>query len=163
MRRVNRQGEWSRSSPSHLRFERSAGLGRLCHSLVQPRTHWKTWSRQVQLPEYLPNSRIGNNNWELTTRWKDAYQTGRSILPYIVGVHEEYETSHFDREIYERRLNQRYTRHHWRYEWVREITNARNRGYRGEIAKSSFSGSGSDQTRSAMGPSCGISGWNVSM
>ena len=29
--------------------------------------------------------------------------------------------------------------------------------YRGEIAKSSFSGSGSDQTRSAIGPSCGIS------
>lgn len=28
---------------------------------------------------------------------------------------------------------------------------------RGEIAKSSFSGSGSDQTRSAIGPSCGIS------
>jgi len=34
--------------------------------------------------------------------------------------------------------------------------------YRGEMAKSSFSGSGSDQTRSAMGPSCGISDSNVS-
>ena len=32
------------------------------------------------------------------------------------------------------------------------------RAYRGEIAKSSLSGSGSDQTRSAIGPSCGISG-----
>lgn len=29
--------------------------------------------------------------------------------------------------------------------------------HRGEIAKSSFSGSGSDQTRSAIGPSWGIS------
>lgn len=29
---------------------------------------------------------------------------------------------------------------------------------RGEIANSSLSGSGSDQTRSAIGPSCGISG-----
>ena len=29
--------------------------------------------------------------------------------------------------------------------------------YLGEMAKSSFSGSGSDQTKSAIGPSCGIS------
>ena len=29
--------------------------------------------------------------------------------------------------------------------------------YRGEIAKSSLSGSGSDHTKSAIGPSCGIS------
>lgn len=33
----------------------------------------------------------------------------------------------------------------------------RNDAHLGEIAKSSFSGSGSDQTRSAMGPSWGIS------
>jgi hypothetical protein len=32
---------------------------------------------------------------------------------------------------------------------------------RGDIAKSSFSGSGSDQTRSAIGPSCGISARTV--
>ena len=31
----------------------------------------------------------------------------------------------------------------------------------GEIAKSSFSGSGSDQTKSAMGPSCGISAGKI--
>lgn len=36
-------------------------------------------------------------------------------------------------------------------------TNDRNGAHLGEIAKSSFSGSGSDQTKSAIGPSCGIS------
>lgn len=41
--------------------------------------------------------------------------------------------------------NMQRRRHRWR------VT------YRGDIAKSSFSGSGSDHTRSAMGPSCGIS------
>ena len=36
-------------------------------------------------------------------------------------------------------------------------TDDENGAHLGEIAKSSFSGSGSDQTRSAMGPSWGIS------